>query len=207
MRKRMMWVGSLAIAGGVVLGACGGDEDPSVVGDDTETSSSSSEAEADSTDTSEAAATFNDADVTFAQSMIIHHEQAIEMARLASTRAESQDVLDLAARIEGAQQPEIDLMTEWLEAWGEEPAADMGMDGMDMGGMSEQQMTDLEATTGAQFDRMFLEMMIEHHQGAIEMANTETAEGENPEALELAAKIVADQTAEIEEMQAMLEQL
>ena len=205
MRKRMMWVGSLAVAAGVVLGACGGDDDPSVVGDESETSSTSTEA--DSTDTSEVAAASNDADVTFAQSMIVHHEQAIEMAQLATTRAESQEVLDLAARIEAAQQPEIDLMTGWLEAWGEEPAADMGMDSMNMGGMTEQQMTDLEAASGAAFDSMFLEMMIEHHQGAIEMATTETADGQNPDALELAAKIVDDQTAEIEEMQALLEQL
>lgn len=212
MRKRKIWIGAAALAAGLALGACGGDEDPSVAADGEEASasgSSSTPEETESTDGAEDGAdaeAFNDADVTFAQSMIVHHEMAIEMAQMAPTRAESQEVLDLAARIEAAQQPEIEMMTEWLESWGEEPSG-MDMSGGEMGGMSEEQMAELKAASGAEFDRLFLENMIEHHGGAIEMAETEIAEGENPDAVGLAEKIVADQTAEIEEMQALLEQL
>lgn len=163
----------------------------------------------DDTDTS---AGHNDADVTFAQEMIPHHQQAIEMAALAETRAESQEVKDLAADIEAAQDPEIDTMTGWLESWGEEvPKEDMsGMDHGDMssedmpGMMSEDEMTDMEGASGAEFDQMFLTMMIEHHDGAIEMAQTEQADGEYPDAVELAGNIETAQTAEIQTMQDLL---
>ena len=209
MRKSIARIGSVLFAVSLGLAACGGDEDPSVAVDEsaeTDASASSSASEApDGGD--EASGEPNDADVTFTQSMIVHHEQAIEMAALADGRAESDQVLDLAGRIEAAQQPEIDLMMGWLEEWGEEPmAADHGMDMSEMG-MSEEQMTQLEGATGPAFDRMFLEMMTEHHQGAIDMAETEVASGSHPEVIELAEKVIADQTAEIEEMQALLELL
>lgn len=162
----------------------------------------------------------NDADVTFAQQMIPHHQQAVEMADLAATRAESQEVKDLASDIKAAQGPEIETMTGWLEDWDEEvPDADMSdMSGMDHGGMdmssdgssgmtgmmSEEDMTALEAASGADFDQMFLTMMIEHHQGAIEMAQTEQTEGEFDAAVELAEEIESAQTAEIAAMQDLL---
>lgn len=162
----------------------------------------------DDTDTS---AGHNDADVTFAQEMIPHHQQAIEMAALADTRAESQEVKDLAADIEAAQDPEIETMTGWLESWGED-VPEEGMSGMDHGDMSsedmpgmmsEDEMTDLEGA-GAEFDQMFLTMMIEHHEGAIEMAQTEQADGEFPDAIELAENIETAQTAEVQTMQDLL---
>jgi len=162
----------------------------------------------------------NEADVTFAQQMIPHHQQAIEMADLAESRAESQEVKELAADIKAAQGPEIETLTGWLEDWDEEvPDADMsdmsGMDhsGMDMssdgssgmtGMMSEEDMTALEAASGADFDQMWLTMMIEHHQGAIEMAQTEQTEGEFDAAVELAEEIESAQTAEIAMMQDLL---
>jgi uncharacterized protein (DUF305 family) len=158
----------------------------------------------------------NDADVTFAQQMIPHHQQAIEMSELAESRASSQEVKDLAADIEAAQGPEIDTMTGWLEEW-DEDVPDSGMSGMDHSGhdmssdgsgmagmMSEEDMTALEAASGAEFDQMFLAMMIEHHEGAIEMAQTEQAEGEFEAAVELAAEIESAQTSEIETMQELL---
>ncbi len=154
----------------------------------------------------------NDADVTFAQQMIPHHEQAIEMAELAETRAESQEVKDLAADIEAAQDPEIETMTGWLESWGED-VPDNSMSGMDHGDMSsddmpgmmsEADMAELEAASGAEFDQMFLTMMIEHHEGAIEMAKTEQSEGEYADAVELAEDIEAAQTEEIQTMQGLL---
>lgn len=152
---------------------------------------------------------FNDVDVMFAQQMIPHHQQAVEMAQLAQDRADSEDVRELAAQIEQAQGPEIETMTGWLEAWGEDLPEDMG----DMGGMStdempgmmtQQEMADLAAGSGADFDQMFLTMMIAHHEGAIEMARAEQTDGENPDAVALAEKIEADQTAEIDRMRELL---
>ena len=157
----------------------------------------------------EVAQEHNDADTTFAQMMIVHHEGTIEMANLAIDKAENPDVVALAERIAQAQGPEIEKMTAWLEAWGEdvEPMdhGGMDMDGMDMDGMSqEEMMTHLDGLAGAEFDAAFLEGMIAHHEGAVKMAEAELADGENPEALALAEKIIADQQAEITEMQEML---
>jgi uncharacterized protein (DUF305 family) len=160
----------------------------------------------------DAGAGHNDTDVTFAQRMIPHHQQAIEMADLAEGRASSQEVKDLAADIKGAQDPEIETMTGWLESWGEDvPSEDMSdMDHGDMstgdmeGMMSEEEMAELEAASGADFDRMFLTMMIEHHEGAIEMAQTEQEDGENPDAIALAEDIEEAQTSEIATMNELL---
>ena len=179
----------------------------------------------------------NAADLTFAQMMIVHHQGAVEMAELAPSRATSQQVKDLAARIKAAQGPEIEQMQTWLTAWGSAMSgsttaspSDDGMGDMDHGGMSgmgkegdmsssatagmsmpgmmsDAQMQQLTDASGAEFDRLFLEMMIMHHQGAIEMANTELAEGSNPEALALAESIKTSQTAEIAEMQQLLQTL
>lgn len=159
---------------------------------------------------------FNDADVTFAQTMIPHHEQAVMMSQMAEGRAEDERVRELAADIEAAQQPEIDLMTGWLEAWGEDVPSGMGhggdhgmgdMDAMDMPGMmSDADLDDLEGSSGSAWDRMFLVMMIEHHEGAIEMAQEQQTEGENPEAIALAEKIERDQKAEIAMMESWLEE-
>jgi len=153
---------------------------------------------------------FNDADVTFAQDMIPHHQQAVVMAEMAAAQAESEEVRQLAADIQAAQGPEIDTMSGWLESWGEDVPEDMsGMDaGMGMGDMpgmmTAQQMDELMSASGAAFDQMFLTMMIAHHEGAIEMARTEQAEGENPDAVDLAAQIEAQQTAEIATMRDLL---
>jgi len=178
----------------------------------------------------------NAADLTFAQMMIVHHQGAIEMADLATDRAANTQVKELATRIKAAQDPEIQQMQTWLTAWGAAmtgttaaSTADDGMGGMDHGGMSgmgkegdmsssaagmsmpgmmsDGQMQQLTDASGAEFDRLFLEMMIMHHQGAIEMANTELAEGSNPEALALAESIKTSQTAEIAEMQQLLQSL
>jgi uncharacterized protein (DUF305 family) len=155
------------------------------------------------------------ADITFAQGMIPHHAQAIAMSEMAVQRAGSPQVKDLAARIQAAQQPEIDQMTALLRAWNApvpdanspmggmgqmEHAAGGGMPGM----MSGDQMQQLGQATGDAFDRMFLQMMITHHQGAIAMAETELKDGQNPEARELAQRIIDDQQREITEMQKLL---
>ena len=161
---------------------------------------------------SDVAADHNDQDTTFAQMMIIHHEGAIEMSQLAIEQAETPEVVALAERIAEAQGPEIDEMTAWLNTWGEDVSPDdhggMDMGGMDMNGMSqEEMMTQLDGLTGTEFDQAFLEAMIAHHEGAIEMSEQQLADGQNPDAVALAEKIIADQQAEIAEMQELLSSL
>lgn len=188
-------------------------------GDDDDGAASSGDDPAEQTTEPEASTAHNAADVEFARMMIPHHRQAVEMAELAPERAAAPEIVDLAERVRAAQDPEIQQMSGWLEEWGEDvPAADghdMDGDGMggDMGGdaaggghgmMSAEDMTALDAASGAEFDRMFAEMMIEHHQGAIDMANDEIDEGRFAEAVELARAIVDAQEAEITELQAFL---
>lgn len=147
---------------------------------------------------------FNDTDVSFAMPMIDHHNQAITMAEtmLAKTGVDPR-VTKLAQQIKDAQGPEITMMDSWVKAWG---ATDDSMPGMDMstGSMSDEDMSALVSATGPAADKLFLQQMIQHHQGAIEMATVELQSGENPDARDLATKIIADQTAEIAEMSAIL---
>jgi uncharacterized protein (DUF305 family) len=169
-----------------------------------------------SSDDSSASADFNKADVSFAQDMIPHHRQATEMAALAKTRTDTAAVLELAADIEAAQGPEIDTMTGWLNKWGKDvPAAGDDMGGMDhsnMGGdsssmpgmMSDDQLAELAASSGAGFDQMFLTMMLAHHEGAVQMAKAEQSDGKNADAKALAGTIRKDQTAEIATMRDLL---
>lgn len=200
--RRIRLAGGL-LASTLIVAACsGGDDDMSgMSGMDSSSESSSAESSAESAD-------FSDADVMFAQQMIVHHQGAVEMAQLAEERAENAQVLDLANRIEAAQGPEIEIMTGWLEDWGKPTTAEELGDagGMDHGGMemSWEDMAALEAASGAEFDRMFLEMMTEHHRGAVDMAEIEVANGQNAEAVALARAIIDSQTGEIEEMQGLL---
>jgi uncharacterized protein (DUF305 family) len=170
-------------------------------------------ATAGATGSPSATAAHNQADIAFAQGMIPHHQQAVEMAELAETRASDPQVKALAAKIKTAQAPEIEEMTTWLTNWGA-PMPSPSVGGHDMHGngpgsampgmMTEQDMAALEKATGGEFDRMFLEMMIRHHQGAVQMATTELEQGQNPAAKGLAEKIKADQTTEIGQMQSLL---
>lgn len=162
----------------------------------------------------------NTADVMFAQMMIPHHQQAVEMSTLAATRANDSEVKTLAAQILAAQQPEIETMTAWLSAWGSSMPAMTG--GMDMGGMghgatmsagmmagmaSDADMAALTAATGTDFDKRFCRLMIAHHEGAIAMAKTEVAQGTNSAAKTMAQQIITSQQAEIDEMNAILARL
>ena len=157
-----------------------------------------------------AEAVFNDADVMFAQMMIPHHEQAIEMSdSFLEKDGVDEQVRDLAQQIKDAQQPEIDQMRDWLDAWGEDELGDMGGMDHDMGGMgdgmmSDEDMAQLEDASGAEASRVFLEQMILHHEGAIQMAEYQVQEGENRDAVALAERIVEDQTEEIAIMQDLL---
>lgn len=144
--------------------------------------------------------------------MLPHHTQAVAMSKQAATRTTSPHVKDLAQRIEKAQEPEIQQMTGLLNTWGEpEPSQDMGgMGGMSQsempGMMTDNQMSQLETATGAAFDQMFLQMMTEHHKGAISMSQTELDEGENAEAKQLAQSIITNQQTELTEMSSLLTQ-
>lgn len=158
------------------------------------------------TSAAESQAQFNDADIAFLNGMYPHHAQAVEMADLVAGRTDNADVVALAAAIKAAQQPEMDRMATWLQQWGQPvPASDTsGMHGMNHGDgmMSADQLDALTALSGAEFDRQWLTMMIEHHEGAIEMANAELADGENPDVKQMATDIVTAQQREIADMQA-----
>ncbi len=161
---------------------------------------------------------FNAQDVSFAQDMIPHHEQAVEMSDMALAQSTSPKVTDLATRIKAAQGPEIQMMKGWLSTWGEPvKASSGGMAGMDHGGgggamdmdmgmgmMSDAKMTELRAATGAEFDKLFLTGMVEHHEGAVAMARTELDKGKYEPAKELAQAIIDSQEKEITEMQGLL---
>jgi uncharacterized protein (DUF305 family) len=145
---------------------------------------------------------FSPADIMFAQMMIPHHQQAVDMSELAIEKTADADVRALAEQIRDAQAPEIELMESWLDEAGVRMS--MGQHDMGMGGMlSEDEMTALENATGAEFDRLYLEGMIEHHEGAIQMAQL-ILDSENPEVKALGEAIVESQTAEIEQMKRML---
>ncbi len=149
---------------------------------------------------------FDANDVMFAQMMIPHHSQAVELATLAEANTTTPAILDLAARIKGAQQPEIDTMTAWLTSAGSMMDGH-GAHGMSMPGLvSDADMAVLEGATGAEFDALFLSHMIQHHEGAITMANDVLATTQNDDVMALANAIVAAQTAEIAEMAGLLGQ-
>lgn len=204
-------LGALAIAGVLAgaLGACGGSDDEPV--DTPRTAADGSE--------------FNDADVQFATRMIPHHAQAVEMAVLAEGRDLDPEVEALVAGIREAQVPEVQTMTGWLTSWGE-PVPETGldhanadegdgahdMDDMDdmqgtddmVGMMSAEEMQELRTAGDAEFEQMWLEMMTEHHQGAVEMAEQEVEAGLYPDAIALAESVITSQSAEIEAMEELL---
>jgi uncharacterized protein (DUF305 family) len=161
---------------------------------------------ADATGAAAKAGSFNDADVSFAQGMIPHHEQAIEMADMAldPNAGAGTAIMTLAKAIKGAQDPEIKTMKGWLTAWGKDASGAMaGMDHSSSampGMMSAGDMTALGKAKGPEFDGMWAKMMIAHHSGAIEQANTEIKSGKSAEAKALAAAIVKAQQAEIDLM-------
>jgi uncharacterized protein (DUF305 family) len=196
--RRIRRAAIAAAAGAAVIGlsACGSSgtatQSPTAAG-----SSSSSAADP---------AGHNAQDISFAQMMIPHHQQAIEMAKLVPSRTQNQKVRALASQIEAAQDPEIATMRTWLQQWGAtaSPSASghdaHGGDGM----MTAQQMAELEKASGAAFDRLWLQMMITHHEGAVTMAQQELATGQNGQAKAMAQAIIGGQTKEINEMKQLL---
>ncbi len=190
--------------------ACGGDTG-SETGSDTSAEVSTTE--------------HNDADVAFASDMLQHHAQALSMVDLTQGRTLDPEVQQLADDVRAAQAPEIETFTDWLTDWGEaipstvrdhasaghgegdagDAMDDMGAEAMDMPGMmSAADMTALEQAPDADFQTRWLEMMIEHHTGAVDMAQAETEQGRYEPAIDLATDIAESQTAEIETMEDLL---
>ncbi|MCO1337469.1 hypothetical protein BJH93_00930 [Kocuria polaris] len=152
----------------------------------------------------------NEADIAFATGMIVHHRQAIEMSGIVlgaeglRDSALGRETADLAVEIKKAQGPEIGQMEKMLGQWGarEDGHGDHG----DMHGMiGEEDLDELREASGEEAARLFLEQMIAHHDGAVEMAQTTIADGQDPEARALAQEIIDAQNAEIAKMRSMLE--
>ncbi|WP_328530020.1 DUF305 domain-containing protein [Nocardioides sp. NBC_00368] len=169
----------------------------------------------------------NKADVAFATDMIQHHAQAMAMVDLTMDRKLDPEVQELADEIRAAQSPEIETMSSWLQEWGEEVPSTMrdhvnggheghgdedssmsdSMEGMDAdmpGMMSAEDMDALESASDAEFQDMWLEMMIEHHEGAVEMSESQQDEGRFKPAVDLAGTIIETQSTEIDTMEKIL---
>jgi uncharacterized protein (DUF305 family) len=209
-----------AAAAALTVSACSG------VGSDAQASPTSPAASATSTPAAGAEA-HNAADATFAQGMIPHHQQAIEMSDvLLGKQGLDPRVVALANEIKAAQGPEIEQLQGWLNQWGVSAPATMpghdmpsgGMPGHDMSGgdmagmgghgmMSPQDMAALENAQGPEASRLFLTQMIEHHEGAVTMAQQEVDGGQNPQAVALARSIIDTQQREITTMQGIVDSL
>ena len=149
-----------------------------------------------------------DADVMFSQMMIPHHEQAIELADIAldPTVEAGDEVKALAAQVKAAQDPEVEMMTAMLEAWGEPTFLDEGIDHSSMmsGMVSADDMEKLGTLRGAEFDLAWLKAMIAHHEGAIDMARDVLDDGDDAATATLAQKIIDGQAAEIDRMKVLI---
>ncbi|WP_341925189.1 DUF305 domain-containing protein [Nocardioides psychrotolerans] len=208
-RTRALSALALTLALGAGLTACGDDAgSPGSSGSATEVSTTE----------------HNEADVTFASDMITHHAQALSMVDLTLDRPLDPEVQALAEDIRAAQGPEIETMADWLTTWGEEVPEtmrdhanaghdmddmsdnmdDMGHDDMP-GMMSADDMDALENASDSEFQDLWLEMMVEHHEGAVEMAETETEDGQFKDAVDLAGQIIDAQKQEIDTMQGLLD--
>jgi uncharacterized protein (DUF305 family) len=212
---------SAGVLAAVALAGCSSNTDSGMPGMGSTPASSSSTSSAPTTGTptvgtstagTPAAGPHNDVDVMFASGMIPHHTQAIQMSdMLLAKQGIDAKVTDLATRIKGEQTPEITQMSGWLAGWGQNPSPSSsmgGMGGMDHGGgmMSQADMDALGKATGQDAAKQYLTGMIAHHRGAVMMAQTELAQGQNPEAKKLAQNIITAQQAEITEMTKLLSQ-
>lgn len=201
-----------ALAAGLTLGlaACGTSDDPGMGGMDHGSRSAPTTPAASASGSASTTAEFNDPDVMFVQGMLPHHQQAVEMSdTLLAKNGISAETTALAQQINSAQQSEIATMKGWLTAWGK--SAEGGMGGMDhdmRGGMAtDAELERFDQVRGSDAEKMFLEMMTKHHQGAIAMARTEISDGKNADAVQMANSIVSSQQAEIETMKKLLGKL
>jgi uncharacterized protein (DUF305 family) len=148
----------------------------------------------------ETKASFNDADVAFAQMMIPDHQMTEKMAKAAQKKASSKDLKELAGQMIEGQSETVDTLQGWLKGWGKPATADMA--GMRMpGAMTDKDMDMLESMNGMEFDMMFAEMMIKHHEGSMQMARDEQAKGASTEAKAMAADMLKQQQAQVKSLQ------
>ena len=195
---------ALAVCGVVlaaVLAACGSSS--SGTGAAPSAASSSSAAAAPSSAASVSAES-RAGDVMFAQMMIPHHEQAVEMSDLALKSGAGAEVTALATQIKAAQGPEIATMQGWLAAWGASAGSASDHMGHMPGMMSADDMTELASLRGSAFDDRWLRMMIAHHEGALTMAQDVLSTTQDPQVRTLAEAVVSGQTAEIATMKGLL---
>src|SRR6476620_4352434 len=209
MNKKFLTLSATGIAAAIALAGCAsgsgaGSPGTSMPGMD-HGSSSASGSSAPSTAPA-TAADHNAADATFAQMMIPHHAQAVDMSDMMLKKKDiPASVTALATKIKAAQGPEIETMTGWLTSWNEPATMPSGhsMDGM----MTDADMKKLDAAQSTEAAKLFLKQMIAHHEGAIMMAKTENTAGKNADAVQLSKDIVNAQEAEIQEMQKLLSSL
>ena len=155
------------------------------------------------------APSFNDADVKSAQTMIPHHEQAVEMAdSILGKSGMSPEVTQLAQQIRDTQRPQMETLTGFLTAWNKPLIPDHGSEADEdhweaEGMLTPEEIQALAAADGSTAEKLFLEGMIQHHEGAITMVQSEIDDGENPDAVQLAQTIKTGQTVEIEAMKRM----
>jgi uncharacterized protein (DUF305 family) len=189
-----------AVAGAIAFAGCSADDGMSGMGHNSASPAASSSA----TPVGE----FNEADVMFVQMMIPHHEQAVDMSDMVLSKSGiNPEVQALAKQIKAAQQPEIDMMNAWLETWGRVQMPEGSHHNSSDGIMTEEQMQELDEANSAEGQRLFLEGMIRHHQGAIKMAQAEITSGQNPEAITLAKNIAESQQAEVDTMTELLNKI
>jgi uncharacterized protein (DUF305 family) len=205
-----------AVAAVVTVGACSNPES------DSQSSASPTTTSAPSATNTADAQAHNDADANFAQGMIPHHQQAVEMSdMLLAKEGLDPRVASLAEEIKAAQAPEIETMRGWLNSWGVAAAPPMssGPPGHDMpshgnmpgmsgdGMMSPVDMTALQNAQGTEANRLFLTQMIDHHKGAISMAQKEIDTGQFAPAVDMARVIISSQQKEIDSMEQLLQSL
>ena len=196
---RTILAASAALVAALTLASCATTEVASV---------SEPAATAPATEPDADATQFNEADIMFAQMMIPHHQQAVEMSdTLLAKTGISAETVALAEEIKAAQEPEIAQLNGLLVAWGfDEMTTDDDMAGMDhsSGMMTDDDMAALDDATGPDAERLYLEQMIEHHEGAIDMASPQIIDGSNADAVALAESIASAQQKEISEMKKLL---
>ena len=206
MNKKFLTLSSTAIAAAIALAGCAN-------GGGSTSGTSPSPMQTSAAATTPGAADHNAADTTFAQMMIPHHAQAVEMSDMVLKKQDiPAEVTALATQIKAAQAPEIEQMTGWLKSWNESATASAGAhSGHGTGGMSGMMSADdmkkLDAAQGTEAAKLFLTQMIAHHEGAVMMAKTEESSGQNAEAIALSKTIITTQEKEIQEMKALLAKL
>lgn len=211
LRRTTAAIGAATLA--LTLAACGSDDDGHGDGHGSDASAVETARNGDE---------FNQADVDFATAMIPHHAQAVQMANLAADRPLPAELRTLVDGVHATQVAEVETMVTWLSDWDKEvPETSMdhvhgghGDDMADMsdldhgdqmpGMMSAAEMTELAESSDAEFPELWMTMMIEHHEGAIEMAETEQDDGHFPDAVDLAGAIIDAQRAEIATMEDLL---